>query len=337
MRCVCRLLPALAVLAMLAVALVPAARAADPMTGANPTAQSVNERDLLNALGKLQGRITIPDGKAATLEQPQGREYRSFHERVLPWLAGIIILAVLAGLAAFYLIKGRIPAPPRDPGGRTVLRFSAVERLGHWLTATAFVVLAITGLNYFFGKRLLMPLIGADAFATWSHWAKYAHNFVAWAFMLGLLVMIVAWVRDNIPDRVDIAWLRAGGGFLDGSHPPAERFNAGQKLMFWGIVIFGLAISVSGVLMLFPFALLDINGMQFAQYVHATAAVLLIAVILGHIYIGTLGMEGAFQAMESGSVDLNWARTHHSVWAEKVLAEERAPRAGRPGTPAPAE
>jgi formate dehydrogenase subunit gamma len=332
-----RLVPVLAILAMLAGVGAPAARAADPMTGANPTAQSVHERDLLNALGKLQGRITLPDGKASLLEQPQGREYRGFHERALPWIGGIVILAVLAGLAAFYQVKGRIPAPPRDPGGRTVLRFSAVERLGHWLTATSFIVLALTGLNYVFGKRLLMPLVGADAFAGWSHWSKYAHNFVAWAFMAGLLMLIVSWVRDNIPDRFDVAWLRAGGGFLDGSHPPAERFNAGQKLMFWSIVIFGLALSASGLLMLFPFAVLDINGMQAAQYVHAIAAVVLIAVILAHIYIGTLGMEGAFEAMESGSVDLNWARTHHSVWAARLARDDPAARALRSGSPAPAE
>ena len=65
-------------------------------------------------------------------------------------------------------------------------------------------MLAISGLNYIFGKRLLMPLIGPDAFATWSQWAKYAHNFSSWPFMLGMLFMLVVWIRDNIPDRYDV-------------------------------------------------------------------------------------------------------------------------------------
>ncbi|MBA3518273.1 MAG: formate dehydrogenase subunit gamma [Rhizobiales bacterium] len=290
-------------------------------TGSDPTAQSVNEEQLLQELRKIEGRVTIPDGKAALLEQPQGRGYRQFHEGALPWIATIVILGALALLAVLYFSKGRIRMEEGTETGVKIKRFNVVERLNHWMTATAFIVLAITGLNYFFGKRLLMPVIGADAFSTWSFWAKYAHNFVAWAFMLGILVMIALWIKDNIPDRYDLAWLRAGGGFFSGRHVPAARFNAGQKLIFWTVVLGGLALSASGIVMLFPFSLADINGMQWAQYVHATTGVVMIAIILGHIYIGSLGMEGAYDAMGSGEVDLGWARAHHSVWVEKEQAK----------------
>ncbi|RUV72728.1 MAG: formate dehydrogenase subunit gamma [Mesorhizobium sp.] len=287
-------------------------------SGSNPTAQAVSERQLLDELQKIEGRVTLPNTAAGLLEQPQGRDYRSFHEGWLPWIGGIAILGILLLLALFYFYRGRIRTLAPESGVK-ILRFGALERLTHWMTATAFIILAITGLNFIFGKRLLMPLIGPDAFSTWSIWAKYAHDFVSWAFMLGILVMLVTWAWDNLPDRHDAHWLRVGGGFLDKTnrtHPPAGRFNTGQKLIFWAVVLGGIAMSVSGVFMLFPFAFTDINGMQTAQYIHATVGIILIAVLIAHIYIGTLGMEGAYEAMGSGTVDMNWAKEHHSLWVE---------------------
>lgn len=291
-------------------------------SGSNPTALSVQEEALLQELNKLQGRITIPDRKLAVLQQPQGRDYRRFHESILPWTGGILIGGMLITLAAFYLYRGRIRLRPEDNVGHKVLRFTAFERFVHWMTAASFVVLAITGLNYFFGKRLLMPLLGSDAFSAWSQWAKYAHNFVAWPFMIGVLLMIVIWVKDNLPDRYDAAWLK-GGGFLAQRELPAGRFNAGQKLIFWAVVLCGIALSTSGLVMLFPFSIADVNGMQVSQYVHSVVGVVMIAVILAHIYIGTLGMEGAWDAMGSGQVDLGWARHHHSAWAEALQGQHQ--------------
>ena len=317
---------------------VPPAPLAGSPNASNPTANAVSEDALLQQLNKLQGRVTIPDGKAATLEQPQGREYRGFREEVLPWLGGIAILGMVALLAAFYFTKGRIRMEQGEESGRKILRFNAFERFTHWLTAISFIVLAVSGLNYIFGKRLLMPLLGPDAFAAWSQWAKYAHNFLSWPFMLGLLFMLVVWIRDNVPDRTDILWLKEGGGFLNNTHPPARRFNAGQKLVFWSVIGGGLLLSASGLVMLFPFSAADINGMQWAQYVHAGVGVLLIAAMLAHIYIGSLGMEGAYDAMGSGQVDLAWAKTHHKLWVEEEQAKTASGRQLPPGgAPAPAE
>lgn len=317
---------------------VPPAPLAGSPNASNPTANAVNEEALLQQLNKLQGRVTIPDGKAATLEQPQGREYRGFREDVLPWLGGLAILGMVALLAAFYFTKGRIRLEHAEESGQKILRFNAFERFTHWLTAISFIVLAISGLNYIFGKRLLMPLIGPDAFAAWSQYAKYAHNFLSWPFMLGLLFMLAVWLRDNIPDRTDIRWIREGGGFIGDKHPPARRFNAGQKIVFWSVALGGLLLSASGIIMLFPFSAADINGMQWAQYVHAGVGVLLIAAMLAHIYIGSLGMEGAYDAMGSGEVDLAWAKSHHKLWVEEEQAKTASGRQlPRGGAPAPAE
>jgi len=316
----------------------PAPQAQSP-SGSNPTAQSVKEDDLLNALRgteHIQGRISIPDYKAAILQQPQGRQYREFHETTLPWIGGIAILGMLLILAVFYFTKGRIALEHSEQSERKILRFNAFERFTHWMTATCFLILAISGLNYIFGKRLLMPLIGPDAFAAWSQWAKFAHNFIAWPFMLGILFMLVVWVRDNIPDRTDGRWLRAGGGFFSNTHPPARRFNAGQKIVFWSVILGGIAISASGLIMLFPFSAADINGMQIAQVIHASVSVILIAIIIAHIYIGSLGMEGAYDAMGSGEVDLAWAKAHHSLWVEEQQAKTASgPQVG--SRPVPAE
>lgn len=315
----------------------PPALAQENPSGQNPTAEAPSEQQLLDALqgGKLTGRITIPDQQARVLEQPAGRDYRSFHEMWLPWIGGIAIIGAILALAALYFIKGRIVLERDEQTGRRIIRFSFIERFNHWMTATAFILLALTGLNYIFGKRLIFPLIGPDAFAVWSQWAKYIHNYVSWAFMLGLLFMIVVWIKDNLPDRTDGPWLREFGGFYNNRHPPARRFNAGQKLIFWAVVLGGLVLSVTGLILLFPFTVAGIEGMQIAQYLHAVVGVLLIAAILGHIYIGSIGMEGAFDAMGSGEVDLTWAKRHHSLWVEEQKAKTaEGPQLGRGAAPA---
>jgi formate dehydrogenase subunit gamma len=312
------------------------AAAQDRMTGANPTADSVNEDLLFKQAPKISGRISIPDPKNANLIQPQGREWRSFHEDWMPWVGAALVVGMLALLALFYFTRGRIRLEHTEESGRKILRFNGFERFTHWMTATCFIVLALSGLNYIFGKRLLMPLIGAEAFGTLSQWAKYSHVYLSWPFMLGLLLMIVVWLRDNIPNRVDWTWIKQGGGFLGDAHPSAGRFNAGQKAVFWTVAGFGILMAASGLMLLFPFAALDINGMQISQGIHSLIGVIFIAVIIAHIYIGTLGMEGAYDAMGSGKVDLAWAKAHHDLWVEEEQAKT-ASGPQLPGRQAPAE
>ncbi len=184
---------------------------------------------------------------------------------------------------------------------------------------------------------MLRPLIGPEAFTSIAEVAKYVHNFISFSFVAGLVLIIAMWIKDNIPGKIDIEWVKQGGGMLKSKHASAGRFNAGEKMVFWFAFWAGIAVSVSGYLLLFPFYVTNIFGMQIAQGVHAVVAVFFIAVILAHIYIGTLGIEGAFEAMGKGEVDLNWAKEHHDVWLEDQLAKERA--AMPPGQPSagPAE
>jgi formate dehydrogenase subunit gamma len=309
----------------------------------------------------LSGQVSIPDKKAAQLVQSDGEAWRNFRNGPLPryglWaMSGIVVL-----LAAFFLLRGRISIE-EGWAGRTITRFSDMERFGHWLLASSFIILALTGLNVLYGRYFLLPLVGAEAFSTISQAGKWLHSYVAFAFMAALALTFIVWIRHNFPSWRDIVWLAKGGGmFVKGSHPPAWKFNAGQKIVFWSVMLGGLSLSLSGLALLFPFqtalfaktfALVNMLGfhlptqltplqeMQYATAWHGIVALALVVVIIAHIYIGTLGMEGAFSAMGSGQVDVNWAKEHHSLWAEEELQRmEEAAAAETGGAPrmAPAE
>jgi len=287
----------------------------------NPTASVVDQGTLLKQVPRIEGRIDIPDRKAAVLIQPMGRTWDYFHEVLLHWGAAIVILGTILVLGAAYLMMGRLRIAA-GRSGQKILRFKAFERFSHWLTAVSFVILGLTGLNITFGKLLLLPVVGPDTFSDISVLAKYAHNFASFAFMAGLVLIIVIFFKDNLPAKVDLDWVKQGGGFIKGKHAPAGKFNPGEKLVYWLSLAAGNGVSLSGILLLFPFYGTDIPDMQIAQGLHAVVAVLFIALILGHIYIGTLGMEGAFEAMGTGEVDLNWAKEHHDLWLAQKLANK---------------
>jgi formate dehydrogenase subunit gamma len=321
-------------LALVAVIFAAAPAAAQQPTSVNPTADSVKEQQLLRELGQVRGRGTIPDTKSYTIEHPAGRDWRHFHEVTLRWLGAIAILGMVVLLVVFYLARGMIRLES-GRSGRTIVRFNAIERFVHWLTAACFVVLAITGLNITFGKLLLLPLMSPQAFTDWSEWAKYAHNYLSFPFTLGVVLIFFMWIAGNIPNRVDWEWIRRGGGVVGHDHPPAYKFNAGQKAIYWLQVLAGTAMVISGYVLIFPFYGTNVGDMEVAQVVHGVIAMLFIALMIAHIYIGTIGMEGAFEAMGSGEVDVNWAKEHHSLWLEEELGRSReVPPRGVAATPA---
>jgi formate dehydrogenase subunit gamma len=289
----------------------------------NPTASSVKEQQLLQELNRIQGRVSIPDQRSGVLEQPAGRDWREFRNVTLRWIGGIAILGMLAVLVIFYLSRGMVRLES-GRSGRSIVRFNAFERFVHWMTATCFIILAVSGLNITFGRPLLLPLIGFEAFSEWSQWAKYAHNYLSFPFTIGVVLIFLMWIAGNIPNKVDVDWLKRGGGMVGHDHPPAYRFNAGQKAIYWIVVIGGGAVAVTGYELMFPFYLSGIEGMQLAQIVHSVVAVLFVAAMLAHIYIGTIGMEGAFEAMGTGTVDVNWAKEHHSLWFKEQNARTGA-------------
>lgn len=311
-------------MAALGLALSLAVIAPQAMAQVNPTAESVSEDALFDALGtggNVAGRISIPDQHAGQLISPDNRAWAALHGDTLYTVSVWSVIGMVGLLVLFYLVRGKIRI---DSGmsGRKILRFNAIERFAHWTLASTFIILALTGLNVVVGRVVILPLVGEGAFGTLSAWGKVAHNFLAWPFMVALVMIVVLWVIHNLPNKVDLEWIKQGGGLLKkGVHPPAKKFNAGQKLIFWSVVVGGAALSFTGVMLLFPAEVGTFADWQLYQTIHALTAAVLSAIIIAHIYIGSVGMEGAFDAMGSGEVDENWAKEHHSLWVKEVKGE----------------
>ncbi len=266
----------------------------------------------------IRGTVSLPDKQAGVLVQSEGDNWRAINNGPLKVYGARAMAATLVVLVIFFVVRKRIRI---DSGfsGKLVLRFNGLDRIAHWLTAVSFIILGITGLNVMYGRYVLKPLIGADAFALFSLVGKYVHNYLGFVFIVGVVMMFVLWVKDNLPDRYDAGWIAQGGGlFVKGAHPKAARFNTGQKFIFWTVVIGGVLHFVTGLALLFPFTWADMAGMQLIQIIHSAGSIVMIAIIIAHIYIGSLGMEGAFDAMYSGYVDENWAREHHSAWVDAI-------------------
>jgi formate dehydrogenase subunit gamma len=297
--------------------------AAQQPSSVNPTAEAVKEQQLLQQLKVIEGRGSIPDVKSYVLEHPAGREWREFHTVTLKWIGGIAIIGILALLTLYYLWHGTMRIE-EGRSGRTMQRFNVFERFVHWLTAVTFVILGITGLNITFGRSLILPWLGAPAFSEWSEWAKFSHNYISFAFTTGVVLMFLIWVGRNLPSYNDVVWFKNGGGMFGGKEPPAEKFNGGEKLIFWISTIGGGLVIATGFVLLFPFYGTTVANMELAEIVHSVVAVLYVAAMFVHIYMGTIGVEGAFEAMAEGNVDVNWAKERHSLWYEEEAQSRTA-------------
>ena len=308
----------------------------------------VSDAEVFRQLRYNKADINVSSKSAASeiLVQDSGMNWLNLREGPLQKYGALSLIGMIGLLAFFFLIRGRIPVE-NGFSGITIERFKPVERFAHWLLASSFILLGLTGLLTLFGRNFLIPLIGHETFSVLALGSKWIHNNVSWAFMASLVVIFVFWVVHNIPTRLDIKWILKGGGmFSSHSHPSAKKFNAGQKIIFWVVILLGTSVSASGLSLLFPFEfpmfaatfakintlgipsllgmenlptnLLPHEEMQLSQVWHTIVAFVMMAVIIAHIYIGSVGMVGAYDAMGSGQVDVNWAKQHHDLWEEKV-------------------
>ena len=266
---------------------------------------------------------SVPGREMNVLVEDKGHWWRAVRNGPVTFYGGIVLLVVPALLLVFFAIKG--PFKLHDtPTGRLIERFNSAERMAHWTVALSFVALALTGILILFGKYVLLPLLGPSVFSWISIVGKNVHNFVGPLFIFSLVVMFFIFVKDNFISGRDFTWLSKFGGLLSGNHVPSGRFNGGEKAWFWlGVVVLGLAVSISGLIMLFPNWNTVRELMAEANLVHAVGAVIFAAMALGHIYIGTIGTEGAYKAMREGYVDETWAKEHHALWYEEVKAGKR--------------
>lgn len=299
----------------------------------------------------VEGVVNFPYREYGVLIQPTvqypgaattnaGEAWRQVRNRVILPYGGALVLIALLGVAIFYFTKGplKLHAPET---GRQIERFTAFERAAHWANATAFVLLAVSGSVMALGQYVLRPVIGATLFGWLTYALKNVHNFVGPLFAVSLVIILATFVRDNLPRREDWAWLTRFGGLFGDREVPSHRFNAGEKIVFWvGVFVLGLVVVGSGLVLdkLVPGLEYLRAHMQLAHMIHASAAFLMVALFIGHIYMGTVGTEGAYRAMKTGYVDETWAREHHQLWYEDIQAgripAERSAPAAQPVTPA---
>ncbi|AXI48768.1 formate dehydrogenase subunit gamma [Sulfitobacter sp. SK012] len=300
--------------------------------------------DVTVSTADVRGKVLVQDGGMWWLSVRQGPliQYGL-------WLLGGTFIA----LVIFYLLRGKIRVEG-GLSGRTIERFKFIERMAHWTLAGSFILLGITGILSLIGRKFLAPTFGLEANATVLMVSKFIHNNVSWAFMVALIAVFVMWVWHNLPSRTDLVWISQAGGIIGSKHPPAKKFNFGQKIIFWSVIVLGASVSVSGLSLLFPYeitlfaktfglfndwgltALMGLEPlatqmspqeeMQYAQLWHAIVGFVMMAIIFAHIYIGTVGMEGAYDAMGTGEVDEAWAEQHHSIWLEEVKAKQDLPK-----------
>ena len=276
---------------------------------------------------------SVPGRETNVLVENRGYWWRAMHNGPVTFYGGILLLVAPALLLLFFAIKG--PFKLNDTAtGRLIERFNSAERMTHWTVAISFVVLAFTGITILFGKYVLLPVLGAPVFSAITEVGKNIHNFVGPLFVFSLIVMFVIFVKDNFLSSVDFRWLAKFGGLLSGNHMPSGRFNGGEKVYFWlGVVVLGLIVGTSGVIMLFPNWDTARDVMAEANLFHAIGAVIFASVALAHIYLGTIGTEGAYQGMRKGYVDETWAKEHHSLWYEEVKAGKAPGKMAAAGQP----
>ncbi len=267
------------------------------------------------------GYTAVSSRGHATLIHNGGQNWREIRNGLIAGIAPWILGGVLAAIMLFFFIVGKDKLETPRTGIR-LRRFSLFERILHWYTAFFFIVLAVTGLSNLFGRAVLIPLFGPFAFAAFMQWALWIHNVSGPLFLLGVVVQMVIWFKDNIPRKLDFVWFKNLGGMVGkGPRPHAEKINGGEKAWFWVMVMSGVAVGVTGVILDFPIWNQNRQTMQISHVIHATVGILFVAASFGHIYIGTVGAEGTFEGMWRGSVDAAWARQHQDLWYQRKMSE----------------
>ncbi|HWP20937.1 MAG TPA: formate dehydrogenase subunit gamma [Burkholderiaceae bacterium] len=297
--------------------------------------------------GEQAGYTSLPAPEAGVLIQRQvqypgsmrttaGEAWRQVRNQwILPY-GGALIVITLVAIALFYWRKGAMGSDVSGTRG-TIERFTYFERAAHWVNAIAFSVLAISGLVMAFGKFFLLPILGGTLFGWLTYLLKNLHNFAGPLFAVSLVVVLLTFVRDNLPTRDDLVWLAKGGGLFSGQHVPSHRFNAGEKIVFWaGVFLLGLVTVGSGLVLdkVVPGMDYTRGTMQVAHMIHGVATMLMMALFIGHIYMGTIGVKGAYRAMKTGYVDEAWAKEHHELWYDDIRAGKIPAQRSQPAQPA---
>lgn len=217
------------------------------------------------------------------------------------------------------------------PNGR-VLRYSFHERLIHWMAAVSYVYLLLSGLAFW---------------SPWLYWiaiilgggtvARELHPWFGVVFTIAVLLMYSMWGQQMKETPADKGWWAAIGHYIrneDDQVPPADRFNPGQKLLFWGFLVNGILLLLTGIVLWLPQDIpWNLRILRLISiFLHPVFALFTIALFIIHVYMGTAMERGAFGSVIRGDVSRAWADHHHHSWFQRVLRDEGATsEAGSPG------
>ncbi len=276
------------------------------------------------------GYTAVKGQETNTLIQNGGQNWRQIRNGPVATLGSWTLGLAVVVLVLFHLIVGKAKLEQRTD--RKLLRWTVYERSLHWFVAILFILLALTGLSLLYGRAVLIPVFGNEGFATYAQFAKLVHDYLSLFFVVGLVLMLTMWFRENFLNKVDWEWFKIGGGYVGKQHAHAYKVNGAEKIWFWVLFITGIGLMISGIVMLFPNLAFERGVMQSANVIHAVSALILSAFVLGHIYLGTIGNEGSFEGMFTGEVDEAWAKQHHDLWYEQVMSGETVEQQERPTT-----
>ena len=283
----------------------------------NPAINLWNDVRQRNAA--TEGSSQVKSVDSGILINTGGEDWRRFRMEMLLPYGAYFMAATISAILLFYFLQGKT----RLPSGRTgelINRFSLNQRTAHWFAAGIFWLLAITGLILLYGRFVLIPLLGAEGFSITASACKEMHNLIGPLFLLAVLALLVLYIKDNFFNRGDLTWMAKGGGMF-GGHVSAGRFNAGEKTWFWLVMLFGFALCITGLILDFAVFGQGREIMALSHIIHGISALLLISVSFGHIYLGTVGVEGTLEGMTTGYVDASWAKSHHDHWYEEMTAD----------------
>ncbi|MGA2731685.1 MAG: formate dehydrogenase subunit gamma [Syntrophobacteraceae bacterium] len=269
----------------------------------------------------VHGFTTVSSEGHKVLIQNGGENWREIRNGLLMRFSQWVLAVALLGLGLLYLFVGKDKLE-KERSGVKIQRYTLGERVLHWCTALLFITMAITGLSLLLGRLAMIPIFGHPAVSGYLHVAKALHNYCGPFLLVGILLEFLIWARFNIPKKTDLQWFKNLGGMIgSGPRPHTGKINGGEKAWFWVVFLCGIAVGVTGITLDFPIWGQTRFIMQLSYVIHVTFAVLFVAASFGHIYLGTIGAEGTFEAMWTGSVDTAWARQHNDLWYEEKMRE----------------
>lgn len=277
--------------------------------------RDVRQRDT-PASGNTQVR-GVDTGILISQAGEQWRQYRI--DKLVPYSA-VVLGGMLVIFILYFLIRGKIRIE-EGRSGQLLRRYTTPEMVVHWLLATSFVILALSGLILLYGRWALIPLLGPEGFSVTATVCKNLHNYVGLFFTVIIPIAFILYLKDSLFNlKVDLKWFMRAGGYFGGREPSAEKVNAGQKSWYWVAMLGGFVLIASGLVLDFPNFQQGREWLQDAHVIHTIASVGVIAFFIVHLYLATIGVEGALESMTTGHVDANWAKQHHDLWYEEVQA-----------------